>query len=662
MNRRTRGTAPASSEPSNRSGVRRSDAASIDAPPLTGAQTRAILEATLDGVVVADANGRIVTLNSQAEAMFGYRRDELRGKPVETLIPERFRAAHEKHRARYMSNPVLRPMGTGLDLYGRRADGTEFPVDISLSVAPGPQGPLVVAVVRDVTERRRAEERLAAQNAVLQRIATSEPLTETLESICRLIERDRAGAVCAILALDSDVPRLRLRAGAGLPASLRRLLDSVPVGMRFGPCGAAAKAGTPVAVRDFARDGRWKRLARAALASGLRSCVSVPVRSAAGESLGVIAVFGPQPLERADASDGLLEVAANLARIAFEHELADRELEESRRRLETLVDNLPGMVYRCHNDRDWTMEWVSRGSLPLTGYAPADLVRGRVVYGELIDPEDRDRVWDEVQEALAERRAFQLGYRIETRDGQRKWVWERGRGVYDGSGHLVALEGFVVDVTANRKAEEERARLAEILEATTDIVATADADGRLRYLNAAGRRLLGIEPDADLASLKAPLPDQLRTLLNADATTAAAQDGVWRGENVVLARDGQEIPVSQVVVAHRRADASVEFFSTIARDISEQKRFEAQLLHAANHDPLTGLANRQRFEEDLERELARLRAAGGQAALLFLDLDDFKAVNDSLGHRAGDEALASLADFLSSQARPLSVVARVGGD
>ncbi len=663
VNRRTRGIAPTPSEPSKRSGAAPSNATSwVDAPPLTRAQTQAILEATPDAIIVADANGRIVTFNSQAEAMFGYARDELRGKRVETLIPERLRAAHEEHRARYMSNPVPRPMGTGLDLYGRRADGTEFPADISLSVAPGPQGPLMVAVVRDITERRWAEERLAAQNAVLQRIAAGQPLSETLEAICRLVERDRPGAVCAILALDSDTRRLRVRAGATLPASLRRLLDSVPLGARFGPCGAAAKADTPVAVRDFARAARWKRLARAALAAGLRSCVSVSVRSAGGEALGVVAVFRPQPLERADTADELLEVAANLARIAFEHELADRELEESRRRLETLVDNLPGMVYRCRNDRDWTMEWVSQGSLPLTGYTPADLMRGRVVYGELIDPEDRERVWDEVQEALAARRAFQLVYRIRARDGQCKWVWERGRGVYDGSGHLVALEGFIADVTANRKAEEERTRLVEILEATTDIVATAGADGRLRYLNAAGRRLLGIEPDADLASLKAPLPDQLRTLLHADATAAAAQDGVWRGETVVFARDGLEIPVSQVVVAHRRADGSVEFFSTIARDISEQRRFEAQLVHAANHDPLTGLANRRRFEEDLERELARLRAAGGQAALLFLDLDDFKAVNDSLGHRAGDEALASLADFLSSQARPLSVVARVGGD
>lgn len=594
--------------------------------------------------------------------MFGYTRDELRGRPVETLVPERFRRANEEHRARYLSNLVPRPMGTGLDLWARRADGTEFPVDIALSAVPGRHGPLLVAVVRDISERQRAEERLAAQNAVLQRIATGEPLDRTLEAICQLVERDRPGAMCAILAFDPQAGRLRLRAGPRLAASLCRLLDAVPIGVRSGPCASAVKVGRPVAVRDFASARRWKLLARAALAAGVRSCVSVPVRSPAGQSLGVVAVFGPHPLGGVDRPDGLLDVVANLARIAFERELADRELGESRRRLETLVDNLPGMVYRCQNDRQWTMEWVSQGSLLLTGYAPADLMRGRVAYGDLIEPDDRDRVWDEVQQALVERRAFQLVYRIRARDGERRWVWERGRGVYDGSGRLVAIEGFIADVTANRKAEEERARLAEILEATTDIVGTADAKGRMRYLNAAGRRLLGIEPDENFDSLRDVLPDPLHILRNPDVMSMAIRDGVWRGESVIVTRDGQEIPVSQVVIAHRRADGSVEFFSTIARDISEQKRFEAQLMHAANHDPVTGLANRRRFEEDLERELARLRGAGGQAALLFLDLDDFKAVNDSLGHRAGDEALASLAGFLSSQARPLSVVARVGGD
>lgn len=636
---------------------------SSELPNLSSSQVRAILEATPDGVVVTDLDGRILTINSRAEAMFGYTRETVRGQLVEALMPERFREVHRRHRERFRSSPATRPMGNGLQLCGLRADGTEFPVDIGLSVVPGRRGPLVVAIVRDVSEQRRAEERLAAQNAVLQRIATGEPLERTLDAVCRLIERDRPGMACAVLLLTPDARRLRLSAGPSLPRSLRRLLGSVPLVVRSSPCAAAVRSRRPVTVRDFRSIRRWKQVARIALSEGFRSCVSMPVLSPQGLALGAVAAFLPEPLETS-LGEPSLAAATSLVQVATEHELADRELEESRRRLQTLVDNLPGMVYRCRNDADWSMEWVSEGALALTGYRSSELTRGHVSYGQLIDPEDRARVWDEVQRAIAQGRPFQLTYRIRARDGRSKWVWERGRGVFDAQGQLVALEGFIADVTANRKAEEERARLVEILEATTDIVGTADAEGRVRYLNAAGRRLFGIGRDEDLASrtIGDLFPERLDPLIGHDAMPSAVRDGVWRGERVIMSRDGQEVPVSQVVIAHRKADGSVEFFSTVARDISEQKRFEAQLMHAANHDPLTGLANRRRFEEDLERELARLRTAGGQAALLFLDLDDFKAVNDSLGHRAGDEALASLAGFLSSQLPPPAVVARVGGD
>ncbi len=614
-------------------------------------------------MIVVDLDGRILTVNSRAEAMFGYDRDALRGQPVEVLMPERFREAHRQHRERFRLAPATRPMGSGLELCGRRADGTEFPVDIGLSVVPGRRGPLAVAIVRDMTDRRRTEERLAVQNAVLERIATGEPLERTLSAICRLVESERPGVSCAILLLDPKQERLRLLADHELPPALRHSLESVPVNVRSAPCAAAVRLRKAVVIPDFATVRQWKRFARAALAAGFRACVATPVLSAEGRALAVLTALSPSPVDDHEA-DETLAVAANLVRIAVEHELADRELEESRRRLETLVDNLPGMVYRCLNDPDWPMEWVSRGALPLTGYRPSDFVRRRVRYGELIETDDRARIWEEVQQAIAQGRPFQLTYRIRSRDGSTKWVWERGRGVFDPSGRLVALEGFIADVTANRKAEEERARLVEILEATTDIVGTADTRGRVRYLNAAGRRLLGIEREDDLTSrtIGELLPERLHALIEGEVMSTASRDGVWRGESVIVSRDGQEIPVSQVVIAHRRADGSVEFFSTVARDISEQKRFEAQLVHAANHDPLTGLANRRRFEEDLERELARLRAAGGQAALLFLDLDDFKAVNDSLGHRAGDEALVSLAGFLASRLPPPSVVARVGGD
>ncbi|WP_051978935.1 PAS domain-containing sensor histidine kinase [Edaphobacter aggregans] len=163
---------------------------SLGSRPVANNRYWRLLEAAPDGIVEVDDSGRIVLLNSQVEKMFGYRREELLGKSVEMLMPERFRGRHPAHREQYRAHSVIRPMGSGLDLRAVRADGTEFAVDINISPFEGETGGSVVCAIRDVTDRRLAEEEIRNLNLSLeQRTRDLAVINSELEVRNRQVEK-----------------------------------------------------------------------------------------------------------------------------------------------------------------------------------------------------------------------------------------------------------------------------------------------------------------------------------------------------------------------------------------------------------------------------------------------------------------------------------------
>ena len=349
-----------------------------------------------------------------------------------------------------------------------------------------------------------------------------------------------------------------------------------------------------------------------------------------------------------------------------ERKQTEAALQESQRSLSTLISNLPGLVYRCANDRDWTVEFMSQGAFLLTGYPSEAFVQKTVTYGSLIHHDDAERVWTEVQEAVGAGKAFDLVYRLHTARGEEKWVWERGRGVFAEDGALLALEGLISDVTDRKRAEEAvrdgEERYRNLVENAHDMIQSLGPDGRLLFVNRAWLETMGYA-ESEISSLnffRIVHPQsrvhcqQLFAEMLAGRATAAIQAAL-------VAKDGRVIEVEGNVTSRYENDRVVAT-QAIFRNVTEHRAWEERLKHAVSHDPLTNLPNRTVFMDRLSQALVRVRWSGKPVAVFVLDLDRFKLVNDTLGHASGDRLLLAVAERLTGCLRDGDTVARLGGD
>ncbi len=205
--------------------MKRDHASSVQKPRPSEMYFQALVESAPDAIVITDPTGRIVLINAQTEVLFGYRREELEGQPVEMLVPGRFRSEHPDLRRGFTSAPVTRPMGAGLDLYAQRKDGSEFPVQISLSPIRSEEGLSIFSAIRDITQQRKTEQRirelnarLASQNAELQAV------NQELEAFSYSVSHDLRAPLRAI----DGFSRILLDEQAeALDAAGRNLLERV---------------------------------------------------------------------------------------------------------------------------------------------------------------------------------------------------------------------------------------------------------------------------------------------------------------------------------------------------------------------------------------------------------------------------------------------------
>jgi diguanylate cyclase (GGDEF)-like protein/PAS domain S-box-containing protein len=317
------------------------------------------------------------------------------------------------------------------------------------------------------------------------------------------------------------------------------------------------------------------------------------------------------------------------------------------------------------------VSWSSQGAA-LLGLDPVPFVSSFDDFLGYVHPQDTARVWQTIQTAVQMGETYELEYRVIWPDKTVHWIAAKGHVYSNAYGQAERTLGILSDITLSKKAEialAEQKDLAEItLQSIGDAVITTDTLGIVGQLNRAAEDLTGWPADAAMGK---PIQDVVH-MINEETghpvenlvmkCLASGRAVATPADTILVSRDGRHIPVTDSVAPIYSHESNVLGTVIVLHDISHEHQLRHELSWQAAHDALTGLINRREFEVQLAEALAGMQATRDVHALLFMDLDQFKLVNDLCGHGAGDELLRQLAGVLQSVVRGSDTLARLGGD
>lgn len=546
--------------------------------------------------------------------------------------------------------------------------GHAMPCEVRFVRLPSSNRRLIRASITDITERKRAEAIAAGERRVFEKVAANAPLAAVLEAICEVIERVIRGSSCAINLFDAERQTLTCGAAPSLPRAFVVAMDGVPIGIRFGSCSAAVYLSRQVTVADIETDALWEFRREAARLAGLRAAWSAPILSSDGRVRGTFAVYHRHPGVPGGRDHELMARMAQIAGIAIERRNAEDALRASEAKFRGLFESVMEGVYRTTPDGRILL--VNPAFVQMLGYDSAeemyDIPAGSLYW----HPNDRDSF---VCRMESEGEIRNVEYALRRKDGSMLVVVDNCRLVRDKQGRTVGYEGTIADITERKKAEtavfqaKERAQVT--LQSIGDAVITTDSQGRIDYMNPVAESLTGWES----REAQARFIGEILTVVD-ETTHEAAESPVMRclregqvlglAEHTVLVnRRGAEIAIQDSAAPIRDRAGNLIGAVMVFHDVSKERRLHRALHYQASHDALTGLINRREFENRLTAAVESVRQDGAcRHALLYLDLDQFKLVNDTCGHPAGDQLLKQITGVLQSRVRSGDTLARLGGD
>src|SRR5918993_778931 len=595
------------------------------------ARYHTVLDAAFDAIVTITPDGIVRWFNRGAERIFGYGSEEVIGQPVTLLMPESYGNLWVPGFHRYFRTGEAGVGGGTTELVGLRKDGSEFPIEMSLGETYEDGERLFTGVIRDVTERKEVEKALEESG---ERIRT---LLQNTSDIITLLESD--GTIRYISPAVERVTGYSPEEQIGISAfGFVQPDDREQALNTFAEVLKEPGLHPPLEFRVPHKDGSW--------------CYLEHVVNNLLDDPGVSGVVVT-------------------SRDVTERKESESKLREAEQRYRTLIEQGPAVVFIQEIGSPDSAIYMSPQIETLTGYSPEECKDPALRWG-MVHPEEREWLQAEDERTGEPGQIFTTEYRVVHRDGGTKWVRNESVLIEDEMSGTRYWQGFMLDITEHKTFEEALERLSRqhemVLKSAGEGIFGLDLNGNATFVNPAASDMTGWStedlvgrPQHDVLHHTkpdgSPYPREecpIHAVLE-DRTTHSRDDEVfWR-------KDGTSFPV-EYTSSPILQDGEVVGAVVTFKDITERKFLEEQLHHQAFYDPLTGLPNRALFMDRLEHASTRAHRLNRRVAVLFIDLDNFKVVNDSLGHKAGDQLLKAVAERVKSCLRPEDTPARLGGD
>jgi diguanylate cyclase (GGDEF)-like protein/PAS domain S-box-containing protein len=625
------------------------------------ARYRLLVDHAPEAIVVLDVHtGRFVDANENAQKLFGLDREQLLAVgPVDLSPPLQPDGEPSEQRARKYVEQALAGEAQVFEWSHRDGAGREIVCEVRLVRIPSSSRQLVRGSIADISGRKRSERMAAAEREVFEQITGNVPLPQVLAAITRLVESVGVGTVCSVSVLaEGDQSFSHLVAP--------RLADNVRAALAGSA--AAAHTGYQVLVADVSQDPLWLERRDVALAAGLQAAWSTPIKAPGGNLLGALGVYRPEPGLPTPQESQIMSRAAQLAGIAIGRRLAEEALRGSEAKFRGLFESIAEGVYQ--SGRSGRLLSVNPAFVSMLGYkSAAELYALPSAEALYWNPADRAEFSRRIE---AEGEIRDAEFLMRRRDGQQVVILENARPMRDSSGAITGYEGTITDITERKRAEQavfaEKERAQVTLQSIGDAVITTDAQGRIEYINPVGETLTAwsfAEARGQPLAAVLKLVDELTGEPIGNSLAGAlgrGESGTAADHSVLITRAGAEVAIQESAAPICDRQGHIIGAVVVFHDVTRERRLKRALSWQASHDALTGLINRREFDNRLHAALLAAQREEGTYALLYIDLDQFKVINDTCGHQAGDRLLRDVTGLLQTRVRTSDTIARLGGD